>query len=230
MKLTDLQKKTLQMFALYCESQNSKKVSLVFTISDCGLDSPDRFFYDEDGGSTIDTYPKILNLLSELAKEIKDEAIDSMEECENYGELKFLIDCDEKDLTIQVYENVQTSTDDGSSDEIPKDEHFRGLIEYMKKNGYTIGHIYFNGGGDSGYIENNIDFSGGGSGRAPLDRFGKVEDYLYDMLNNTLSGWEIDAGSSGSFEINLNDDMIYLSINVYEYEMQLVDTLLRTEF
>ena len=50
------------------------------------------------------------------------------------------------------------------------------------------------------------------------------------MLNNTLSGWEIDAGSSGSFEINLNDDMIYLSINVYEYEMQLVNTLLRTEF
>ena len=230
MELTDLQKKTLQTFALYCESQNTKKASLTFFISDCNLDGPDYYFYDEDGDSRMDGYPKILNLLNELANKIKDEAIDAMEECENYGELKFLIDCDEKDLTVQVYENVRTSTEDGSSEEIPSNVHFRDLIEYMKKHGYTIGSVYFNGGGDSGYIEDNIDFSGGGSGRAPLDRFGKVEDFLYDMLQNLLPGWEIDSGSSGSFEINLNDNMIYLSIDVYDYEMQLVATLLRTEF
>jgi len=206
MKLTDLQKKTLQMFALYCESQNSKKVSLVFAISDCGLDSPDRYFYDEDGGSTIDTYPKILNLLSELAKEIKDEAIDSMEECENYGELKFLIDCDEKDLTIQVYENVQTSTDDGSSDEIPKDEHFRGLIEYMKKHGYTIGHVYFNGGGDSGYIENKISCNN----RTFNNLIAGVEDFLYRKLGSYYGGWEINEGSQGKFEIYLDNKTIQM--------------------
>ena len=230
MELTQEQKKTLEIFSMYARGYGKKKVSAWGTIEGCELYFDVKTFNDEEGGSELDSYPKISTLLKGIANELREDVIDSMEECDNYGEVKFLIDCIEKDLTLQVYENVQTSTDDGSSDEIPKDEHFRGLIEYMKKHGYTIGHVYFNGGGDSGYIENNIDFSGGGSGRAPLDRFGKVEDYLYDMLNNTLSGWEIDAGSSGSFEINLNDDMIYLSINVYEYEMQLVDTLLRTEF
>ena len=230
MELTKEQKKILEVFSMYARGYGKKKVSTYGTIEGCELYFKPTQFVDEEGGSSIDSYPKISTLLLEIANEFENDAKDSMDDCDGYGEIKFLIDCVEKDLTLQVYENVRTSTEDGSSEEIPSDVHFRGLIEYMKKNGYTIGHVYFNGGGDSGYIENNIDFSGGGSGRAPLDRFGKVEDYLYDMLNNTLSGWEIDAGSSGSFEINLNDDMIYLSINVYEYEMESVATLLRTEF
>ena len=230
MELTQEQKKTLEVFSMYARGYGKKKVATYGTIEGCELYFEGKYFNDEEGGSDLDSYPKITTLLKGIAKQVGQEAIDSMDDCDGYGEIKFLIDCVEKDLTILVYENVHSSTEDGSSDEIPSDVHFRGLIEYMKKNGYSIGHVYFNGGGDSGYIENNIDFSGGGSGRAPLDRFGKVEDYLYDMLNNTLSGWEIDAGSSGSFEINLNDDMIYLGINVYEYEMESVATLLRTEF
>jgi hypothetical protein len=230
MELTKEQKKVLEVFSMYARGYGKKKVSAWGSIEGCELYFDVKTFNDEEGGSDLDSYPKISTLLKGIANELSQEALDSMDDCDGYGEIKFLIDCVEKDLTIQVYENVRSSTEDGSSDEIPSDVHFRGLIEYMKKNGYSIGHVYFNGGGDSGYIENNIDFSGGGSGRTPLDRFGKVEDYLYDMLNNTLSGWEIDAGSSGSFEINLNDDMIYLGINVYEYEMESVATLLRTEF
>jgi len=230
MELTDLQKKILRTFSLYCQSLNGTKVSFRVNIQNCSIEYFPDSFYDEIQGSLIHGYDRINNILEELSKIFEEQLYDYIDSCDNYAQLIFTIDCIEKDLTIEVYENVQTSTDEGSSDEIPKNEHFRGLVEYMKKNGYTIGHIYFNGGGDSGYIEDNIDFSGERGGRAPLDRFGEVGDYLYDMLNYTLSGWELDAGSSGSFEINLNDDMIYLGMNVYEYEMQLVGTLLRTEF
>ena len=50
------------------------------------------------------------------------------------------------------------------------------------------------------------------------------------MLEGILPGWENDSGSDGSFLINLNDNMIYLSISIYSYEMEQVDTLARFEF
>jgi len=230
MELTKEQKKILEVFSMYARGYGKEKVALYGTIEGCDLYFHSTKFNDEDGGSDLDGYDKIINLLRSIADEVKEEAINSMEECDSYGELKFMIDCKEKDLTIEVWENVMETTDDGGSDEIPSNEHFRGLIEYMKKNGYSIANIAFNGGGDSGYIEDNIDFSGGGSGRSLLSRFGNVEGYLYDMLEEILPGWELDAGSSGSFEINLNDEMIYLSIGVHSYEMQVVATIGRFEF
>ena len=230
MELTKEQKKILEVFSMYARGYGKEKVALYGTIEGCELYFDAKTFNDEDGGSNLDGYPKILTLLRGLANEVEQDAIDSMDDCDGYGELKFTIDCIEKDLTIEVWENVLETTDDGGSNEIPNDEHFQGLIKYMKKNGYTIGQIIFNGGGDDGYIEETIQFSGGGSGRAPLNSFGNVDDYLYDMLQSILPGWEINAGSSGSFEINLNDDMIYLNIQINNYEMQVIDTLGRFEF
>lgn len=230
MELTKEQKKILEVFSMYARGYGKEKVALYGTIEGCDLYFHSTKFNGEDGGSDLDGYDKIINLLRYIADEVKEEAIDSMEDCDGYGELKLTIDCIEKDLTIEVWENVLETTDDGGNDEIPNDEHFRGLTEYMKKNGYTIGNVTFNGGGDSGYIENDIAFSGKKNGNDPLDKFGNVEDYLYEMLESVLPGWEIDAGSSGSFEINLNDNMIYLNIQVNSYEMQVVDTLGRFEF
>ncbi len=230
MELTKEQKKTLEVFSMYARGYAKKKVAMYGTIEGCDLYFDTKKFNDEEGGSDLDSYDKILTLMRGIANGVRQDAIDSMEECDGYGELKLTIDCIEKDLTIEVWENVLETTDDGGSDEIPNDEHFRGLTEYMKKNGYTIGSVTFNGGGDSGYIENDIAFSGKKSGNDPVDKFGNVEDYLYDMLQNVLPGWEIDAGSTGYFEINLDDNMIYLNIQVNSYEMQVVATLGRFEF
>lgn len=230
MELTKEQKKVLEVFSMYARGYGKNKVSIYGTIEGCDLYFGGKLFDDEERGSPLDGYDKILNLMKKIMDEIEDDVIDGMEDCDGYGEVKILIDCIQKDLTIELYESVQESTEDGSSDEIPDDKHFKGLKEYMKKNGYTIGTIHFNGGGDSGYIENDILFSDGGNGRTQLDNFGEVEDFLYDMLEATLPGWEIDDGSSGSFEINLNDNMIYLNINVYSNELQLIDTLARIEF
>jgi hypothetical protein len=230
MELTDIQKKTLQRFSLYCQSQNKTKVSFNVDIQDCSIEYFPNSFFDENGGSEIDGYDKINNLMEELSGIFETQLSDSISDCDDYAQLKFIIDCTENDLTIEVFENFRQEAEDGGSSEIPDDEHFRTLTEYMKKNGYTIGSVTFNGGGDDGYIEGTIQFSGGGSGRAPLNRFGNVYDYLYDMLEEILPGWELDAGSAGFFQINLNDNMIYLNISIYSYEMEQVDTLARFEF
>ena len=230
MELTNTQKKTLQRFSLYCQSQNKTKVSFNVDIENCSIEYFPNSFFDENGGSEIDGYDKINNLMEELSGIFENQLSNSISDCDDYAQLKFIIDCTENDLTIEVFENFRQEDEDGGSSEIPDDEDFNGLVEYMKKNGYTIGDVYFNGGGDDGYIESNIDFSGDKRGRALLSRFGDVKGYLYDMLEGILPGWENDSGSDGSFLINLNDNMIYLSISIYSYEMEQVDTLARFEF
>jgi len=66
--------------------------------------------------------------------------------------------------------------------------------------------VQFAGYGDSGDLE-GIKFDGKdyGSDRIPSS----LKDVLYDMLQN-FGGWEIDSGSGGFFDIDLENDKVVL--------------------
>jgi len=81
--------------------------------------------------------------------------------------------------------------------------------------------IDYSGGGDSGYLEDS--FNNGDSVPA------SVSDFCYDMLENRFGGWEINEGSQGNFEIDLDRKEITLN-HTYNIDETGRDTLLEEKF
>lgn len=84
--------------------------------------------------------------------------------------------------------------------------------------------VQFNGYGDSGGLEGiNVDGKDYGSDRIPK----MLEDPLYDMLEQ-FGGWEIDSGSEGFFDVDLENDKMVLHFHWNE-NVDRPETLHRAE-
>ena len=107
--------------------------------------------------------------------------------------------------TLYKEEETETSTVDAEDDE-DLQEIFDYLQSYMTENGFTnVGNnrliVEFDGGGDSGVIEEIGYFMTGES----LIINDLISDFGYAMLEMEFDGWEINEGSLGSFEFNTYD-------------------------
>lgn len=98
-------------------------------------------------------------------------------------------------------------------------ELIEGDPEIKPKEGLL--HLRYNGSGDSGYIEDF--FEEGGS--VP----GDIEDWCYRQLENQHGGWEINEGSQGDFEFDVNKRVIYLN-HINNIEENETDTLFEESF
>jgi hypothetical protein len=78
-------------------------------------------------------------------------------------------------------------------------------------------HIPFEGGGDSGYIDDSVTLNDG----TRFEISGTLSDILYEMLPG---GWEINEGSQGTFTIDLEEKTIELEYleNIYETQSNTV--------
>jgi len=82
--------------------------------------------------------------------------------------------------------------------------------------------LRYNGGGDSGYIENSFEPTGDA---VPAG----IEDWCYQQLESHFGGWEINEGSDGTFIFNFNDSTVTLH-HAYNTEEQERDTLYEESF
>jgi hypothetical protein len=82
--------------------------------------------------------------------------------------------------------------------------------------------IPFEGGGDSGYIEDSVVLNDGTRFEIP----GNLSDILYEMLPG---GWEINEGSQGTFTIDLEEKTIELEYTENIYETQ-SNTVMELDF
>jgi len=64
--------------------------------------------------------------------------------------------------------------------------------------------LRYNGGGDSGYIENSFEENGDA---VPAE----IEDWCYRALEQNFGGWEINEGSDGEFIFDFNNSMVTLN-------------------
>lgn len=227
MELTKQDRKTLELFSWYAKGYGKEKVSMTFYFDYDGSVSDNHYsFYDEDGGSSLDSYEAIDNLLNRILDELE---IPDMND--NTFQIKFIIDCIEKELTVELFEDVMNGEPTGYVEEFPETEGFNSLAEYMKQKGYSEGIVEFNGSGDSGYIEERIEFDDiKNRDRKRVDDFNRVEDFLYEMLDNTMGGWEINEGSYGTIHFNLDERTVTVEMMVNQ--MTTVDRgiLFRAEF
>jgi hypothetical protein len=132
--------------------------------------------------------------------------------------IRITIDCINKkllgELALYYFET--------SSEEISFDSHYDEIIgnTLAEDNEFTIPEegiieLFYDGGGDSGYI--NSDFSDGQN--VPES----IRSWCYYVLEKNFGGWEIEAGSNGSFTIDFNNRNILLN---HGWNVESVDYIL----
>lgn len=193
--LTPEQIKSLKLFAYYCQGYGADEVTQYQYMSNCEeLDYYDQS-WQKEYGSTISGYDAINSTIQEI---IDDNVLTSEgddRDCDNNGQLKISIDCKERNITINVEENRVENNEMVTEFDGIEDEDVLKLFEHMNESNFSEGVVEFDGGGDSGEIQDKILFDGD----IEEEISAGVSDFLYRELENFYGGWEINEGSHGQF-------------------------------
>jgi hypothetical protein len=165
----------------------------------------------------IPIFQKALNYVCENDL-VKQPDVDDI----NWGRVSVEIDCKTKEISISYdysYYDVGNSESVTHSLDEDDDENLMEVFDALENDEEIIDRVLqvdYNGSGDSGYLED--DFTNGNSVPAV------VSDYAYNMLENSFGGWEINEGSQGNFEIDLDRKEITLThtSNIEETERDTV--------
>jgi Fe-S cluster assembly iron-binding protein IscA len=213
---TEEQLKSLKLFSVYLQSYGAITASKEYHIEYCSLDWEDEGFYSPQTSITIETYDKIEKVLNDII-ETNELIENSVSDCDNRGQLIIEIDCVERILSASSVEwQLSTTEESGDSktlDEIseeydePTYNEVLRLFEQIGENGE--GMVEFQGGGDSGSLNDYMDINGSTEQVSPL-----IENMLYKWLENTGIDWYNNEGGQGNFIFNPNDGEIILEIGV----------------
>jgi hypothetical protein len=212
-QITEEQKKSLTLFAYYCRSHGAETVYREYSIESCDVDWNDDSFNSPDISTSIEGYEKIDTVLDEILRN-NNLIENATNDCDLRGNLTVDIDCVNKVLSVSAME-WQYSTNDSSDsktleeiseeyDEETYNEVLR-LFEQIGENGEGI--VQFQGGGDDGEIENDIQINGYSESVPRL-----IYDMLYKWLTDTGIDWYNNEGGQGSFTFLPKDDQIILEI------------------
>jgi hypothetical protein len=143
---------------------------------------------------------------------------------------RILIRIDGRDKTIDVSHelfyygrgNSQTIEYDSSDDKERFDKWMDEDLRLIEVPSDGILKLEYNGGGDSGFVENNFN---PGTDSVPSG----IEDWCYQQLENNFGGWEINEGSDGAFIFDFNTSTVTLD-HTYNTEEQQIDTLYEESF
>ena len=211
-QLTPEELKTLQLFAYYCRSYGADSVYRTYYLSACSKDWEDDRWYSRDVSGGIDGYDRIDELIDKL---VDDESItDEFTECDGSQRIEVEIDCKERMLIINAYQTVYGSEPRGLDYDLEniKEEYGENAANAVEElftylNGRDA-KVNFSGGGDDGYIEDDMIVDG-----EQEDIPAAIEDLLYSMLNGNFAGWENNEGGQGSWEFNSGDKTIFFDFN-----------------
>ena len=146
----------------------------------------------------------------------------------HYQKIDLEIDCPSREITVMFWFSYygrggENSVEYDDTDDIARFENWMendlSEIEVPEDGILTIP---YNGGGDSGYIENSFEEIGDQVPSA-------IEDWCYNQLERNFGGWEINEGSDGEFLFNFHDMTIELN-HTYNVEENETDTIYEESF
>ena len=221
-QLTPEELKTLQLFAYYCRSYGADNVYRTYYLSACSKDWEDDRWYSRDVSGGIDGYDRIDELIDKL---VDDQSItDRFTECDGSQRIEVEIDCKEKFLIINAYQTIYGTEPHGSDYTLVDikseygEEYSKAVEELFIYLDGRDASVNFSGGGDDGYIEDDMTVDG-----EQQDIPKPIEELLYSMLNSNYAGWENNEGGQGSWEFNSGDKTIFFDFNYNTEEEQSVD-------
>lgn len=216
MELSKSEKKGLRRFSLLLETLSNKPWQLSLWFDDGLLSDTlhhNKYFLSKGAGDIeIDLFMEALlgNFLREIEKNDMINHYCYDDYCKGY--VVFEINPKDKTFIIILDYEVETSENHTSNYGFEEffdlnDEELKIIEQYTKKG---VSHtVEFNGGGDSGYIEDEDIRTG-----TKIPEF--ISDMLHSILNDDYRGWEIDLGSVGNFEIDYTNHIIYCSLTEYD--------------
>lgn len=229
--LSEDEKKYLRRTCRYLGSLGMTEGLVEFDLSDGSIDPEDvdwnyvtHFSNNYHAEIPIGLIPILKHVLSHVhSKDLIDYAdIDGM----NWERVEVLIDCDTSEISVSYdygyYEPGETQANSWDLEEYENDEDFIAMFDELRgiaSSNYL--ELDYNGSGDSGYIEGN--FTNGDS--VPTT----FESWCYDILESEHGGWEINEGSQGKFEIDLDKGVIEL-YHQYNVDQTGHDTVFEEKF
>lgn len=203
MNLTDEQKKILKTFCMYIQTYGSKVAKISFEVG------TDNEFYEESWGGWsgdktsmgIQGYEVIDDLIINIIKE--NDFVSEYFDYDNRGSITAIVNSNDNTLTFSadIYIlSTRYSSDSWELDRLP--DEIKEWMSSMKD--YNEGVVHYEGSGDSGYIESDIQIDG---------EYEKLPDFIESWLYNALSqygGWEINEGSQGDFKFDFKRGEINL--------------------
>jgi hypothetical protein len=167
-------------------------------------------FTSENNGNTMDSYPEINKLFYHIFEDNYDYFLSAFESFsdQSYGSLIFYINFKDKSISFSSLINYYSTND----------TEIKGMLKvlfYRKPQAYDeFVEVYqnttpeyskliftFDGGGDSGYVDQEGENEYGGS----VELTAPLEDVCYEILNREFIGWEENEGSSGRIILNFSD-------------------------
>jgi hypothetical protein len=224
--LTPTELKTLKYFALYCQSNGADSVYKMYYLEDCGIEFGDNDWYSDDTGRNIESYDRIDTVIEKIIND--NNLTEFVDDCYNRGSLRVNIDCKERTLSIEGWEVVLGSENylseydleeigDGYGEETLKS--VEELFDKLEEMGEEAT-VAFSGGGDDGYIDDNMIIN---NTNHPIPKL--IEDMLYEMLNGNHPGWENNGGAQGGWTFRPDQKIVEFDFNYNTEDEVYLDNL-----
>ena len=212
-QVTPEQLKSLKLFAVYLQSYGAETATKEYFIEECNIDWEDEEFRSPQTNISIETYAKIDEVLKEIV-ETNELIENATTDCGLRGQLTLEIDCIERTLTASAtqweyeYRGYDFSKTLNEISEDYSEETYNEVIRLFEEIGQDgEGEEQFNGGGDSGALDDYMNINGS---QIRLPKL--IEDMLYKWLSETDIDWENNEGGQGSFIFSPRHSEIVLNL------------------
>jgi hypothetical protein len=224
-QVTEEQLKSLKLFGIYLQSYGAETATRTYFIEECSSEYEDNNFYSPQTSKSIEIYDKIDEVLREIVE--NNQLIENATtDCDLRGNLILEIDCVNRVLTATGTQWEYSSRDfdfEKTLDEISKDyneETYNEVLRIFEEIGEDgEAEARFNGGGDSGALDDFMYINGSDKKIPEL-----IEDMLYEWLEETDIDWYNNEGGQGSFIFRPRHSEIILTIG-QNYEESVVTPL-----
>jgi hypothetical protein len=220
MELTDKQKNDLRRFSLILNSLNMEDgVEYVYRHYDEweGYEPEGPYYRSQNVKGELDFIPGSIGPLFEEIKDNFDTDLFYNDYYDNYiGGLQIFVNAEKKMLIVKYYyytminedSRIEKSFKDLSEMTNPWRSGERELtkltnedfLNEMKEIYGSYVEMSYDGSGDSGWIDDNVNSDKGGKKSTA-----QLEDIAYEALEMFHAGWEINEGSSGSMIFNFEN-------------------------
>jgi hypothetical protein len=203
MELNDKDRKTLKVFCLMLRSRGSENALLDFNFYQ-DYPQQDRSFYSNNPYQNIEGFDEIYDLAEKITIPIIEDEIDYYE---SSGGVSFCVDCTEKLIFFKahVYEmNTKNYSEEYDMSQLVDLKSFKDFVKSVGNSKTAT--VTYEGSGDLGYINSDVELSNGESSDDILST--ELKEWLFNKLEN-FGGWEINEGSQGSFIFNFKDKKVY---------------------
>jgi hypothetical protein len=224
--LTPEQIKSLKLFTYYCRGYGAQVVHRQYDFQYGNLEYDELGWSSPQLKSSIDSYDRIDDLIFDLIEKYEIGYMGNNDE--NYLQVLFEIDCLSNTLLVTADEEgyeYDTSGDEYEIDDHPElKSYFEEILsEYPK---VKVGRVDFSGGGDDGYINDEIELDIGKKLLLPES----INMFLYEALESHQGGWEIDDGSQGDFSFDFESGQVILNFELNIRDYYRVDTKYQANF